>query len=533
MSDAAGAARRAITQRAGIVAAGSLGSRLLGALRDVVIAASFPVAATDAFFVAWTIPNTLRQLLGEGAVSAAFVPLFARIDERHSRDAARSFYQRFGGTLLSLLVLISVVGVLTAPAWATLYAGGYRADARKFELTVQLTALVFPYIALAGWAALQAGLLNAVGRFFVASFSPSVVNVCFIAAPWLLVPVATALGLPAVAALALAALLGGLLQCLVQIPSVRAVGMARAPQLGFTDPVVREGLTRMAPLLLGTGIYQLNILLSRLLASHLPEGSQSYLYYGQRLVEIPQGMLAVAVASASLPTLSRLLQQGELEAAKSALHHGLRLTLFLAIPASLALAALAVPTITVLFGRGHFDTADATLTAHALVYMAAGVWAVSSVQNVTRMFYALGDTRTPVVCSAINLVTFLLTSVLLIPTLQHAAIALANSVAAVVQLAVLVVRLHARVGALGLGGLGIAALRSLACAAAMAMAAQLVVTAGSWERGGNDAENLAVYALAVVVGFGTYLLASLLLRSPELQALGAALRRRDGATDGA
>jgi putative peptidoglycan lipid II flippase len=281
----------------------------------------------------------------------------------------------------------------------------------------------------------------------------------------------------------------------------------------------------MAPLLLGTGIYQLNILLSRLLASHLPEGAQSYLYYGQRLVEIPQGMLAVAVASASLPTLSRMVEQGQLQAAKDALRHGLSLTLFLAIPSSLALAALAVPTITVLFGRGHFDAEDATLTAHALVYMAAGVWAVSSVQNVTRMFYALGDTRTPVVCSAINLVTFLATSVALIPTLQHSAIALANSVAAVVQLGVLVVRLRARIGALGLRELGIGALRSLACAAAMAIAAQLVVRAGAWHRGGNDPENLLVYAAAVVAGLATYVLASLLLRSPELKALGAALRR--------
>ena len=528
MSDAGGSAQRAITQRAGIVAAGTLGSRLLGALRDVVIAASFPIAATDAFFVAWTIPNTLRQLLGEGAVSAAFVPLFAEVDEQEGRDAARTFYRRFGGTLLSLLVLVSVLGVLTAPVWATLYAAGYQSDASKFELTVQLTALVFPYIALAGWAALQGGLLNAVGRFFVASFSSSAVNLSFIFAPWLLVPVATALGLPAVAALALAALLGGVLQCLVQIPSVRAVGMAGSPQLGLRDPRVRQGLLRMAPLLAGTGIYQLNILLSRLLASLLPEGSQSYLYYGQRLVEIPQGMLAVAVATASLPTLARMLQQGQLEAAKEALRHGLQLTLFLAIPASLALAALAVPTITVLFGRGHFHAEDATLTAHALVYMAAGVWAVSSVQNVTRMFYALGDTRTPVVCSGLNLVTFLLVSVLTIPSLQHAAIALANSVAAVLQLAVLLWLLHARVGALGLRSVAAGALRSLACAAAMVMVAQRVIAFGHWERGGNDPVNFGVYVAGVVAGLATYLLASFLLRSPELKALVSAVRRRSG-----
>jgi len=526
MSGSGPSEQRAITRRAGIVAAGALGSRLLGAVRDAVIAANFPIAATDTFFVAWTIPNTLRQLLGEGAVSAAFIPVFAEVDERQGRAAARTFYARFGGTLLSILVATSVVGVLTAPLWATAYAAGYRDDEAKFALTAQLTALVFPYIALAGWAALQAGVLNALGHFFVASFSASWLNVCFIAAPWVFAPMAGALGLPTVAALALAALAGGVLQSLSQIPSVRAVGMASVPRLGFGDPRVRSGLLRMAPLLIGTGIYQLNILLSRLLASLLPEGAQSYLYYGQRLVEIPQGMLAVSVASAALPTLSRLVQQDRIVDAKAALRHSLQLTLFVAIPASIALAALALPTVTVLFGRGAFGAMEATQTAHALVYMALGVWAVSSVQSVTRMFYALGDTRTPVKCSAVNLVTFVVVSVSFIPTLKHSAIALGNSAAATVQLGTLLFLLRRRTGLLGLRALAGTAARAVVCALAMAMAAQLVVSTGAWERGGNDPANLAVYAFAVVTGLAVYLLASYLLRAPELTALVGAMRRR-------
>ena len=526
MSGSEPSEQRAITRRAGIVAAGSLGSRLLGAVRDAVIAASFPIAATDAFFVAWTIPNTLRQLLGEGAVSAAFIPVFAEVDERQGRAAARTFYARFGGTLLALLVATSVLGMLTAPWWATAYAAGYRDNDAKFALTAQLTALVFPYIALAGWAALQAGVLNALGRFFVASFSASWLNVCFIAAPWVFVPLAHALGLPTIAALALAALAGGVLQSLSQIPSVRAVGMASVPQLGFRDPQVRASLLRMAPLLVGTGIYQLNILLSRLLASLLPEGAQSYLYYGQRLVEIPQGMLAVSVASAALPTLSRLVQQDRLDDAKAALRHSLQLTLFVAIPASIALAALALPTVTMLFGRGAFGATDATQTAHALVYMALGVWAVSSAQSVTRMFYALGDTRTPVLCSAVNLVSFLVVSVACIPALKHSAIALGNSAAAMIQLATLLFLLRRRTGSLGLRVLGGTALRALSCALAMALAAQVVISGGAWERGGNDPWNLAVYAFAVVTGLAVYLLASYLLRAPELDALVGALRRK-------
>lgn len=526
MSEGVAVENQAITRRAGLVALGTLASRLLGAVRDAVFAASFTVASTDAFFVAWTIPNTLRQLLGEGAVSAAFIPVFSEIDERDGRAAARRFYARFGGAMLALLVLVSALGVLTAPWWATAYAAGYKQDAAKFALTVQLTALVFPYIALAGWAALQAGVLNALGRFFVASISPSLLNVAFIAAPWLFVPLAIALGLPAIAALALAALAGGLLQVLAQIPSVRAAGMLARPELGVGDPAVRAGLLRMAPLLFGTGVYQLNILLSRLLASLLPAGSQSWLYYGQRLVEIPQGMLALAVASAALPSLARLVQRGEIEDAKATLRHSLGLALFFALPASVALAALALPTVTVLFGRGHFDPVSAAQTARALTFMALGVWAVASVQGVTRMFYAYGDTRTPVVCSALNLVCFVAVSLLAMGALEHAAIALANSVASVLQLGALLWALRRRAGALGLAGVVRSGLRSAGAALAMGLACAAVARLGRWERGGNDPLNLAVYCAAVASGLAVYLLVSYALRAPELRQVLAALRRK-------
>ena len=529
MSDGVTAENQAITRRAGLVALGTLASRLLGAARDAVIAASFSVSATDAFFVAWTIPNTLRQLLGEGAVSAAFIPMFSQIDERQGRAAAKQFYARFGGTMLALLFAVSAIGVVSAPWWATAYAAGYKQTPDKFALTVQLTALVFPYIALAGWAALQAGVLNALGHFFVASISPSLLNVAFIAAPWLFVPLAHALGLPVIAALALAALAGGLLQVLAQIPSVRAAGMLARPAFGLHDPAVRAGLLRMAPLLVGTGVYQLNILLSRLLASLLPAGSQSYLYYGQRLVEIPQGMLALAVASAALPSLARLLQRDAHDEAKAALRHSLGLSLFFALPASVALGALALPTVTVLFGRGQFDAISAVQTARALVWMAAGVWAVASVQAVTRMFYAYGDTRTPVACSAANLMTFVATSLLAMGALQHAAIALANSAASVVQLALLLWLLRRRAGALGLRKLIAGAARNLGAALAMGLSCAAVARLGHWQRGGNDPFNLLVYGGAVVTGLCVYLIASFALRSPELLEVLAALRRRGAA----
>jgi putative peptidoglycan lipid II flippase len=529
MSEPTAAEDVRITRRAGLVALGTLSSRVLGAARDAVIAASFTLAGTDAFFVAFTIPNTLRQVLGEGAVTAAFIPVFARVDEHEGRDAARRYYAGFTGTLFTLLAAASAVGVLAAPLWTALYAAGYLRDPAKFQLTVELTTLVFPYLVFAGIAALQAGALNALGRFFTASFSPALLNVCMIAAPWLFVPLALELGLPAIAALALAALAGGALQVLVQIPGVRAAGLRDVPRLGFRDPAVRESLGLMVPLIFGSGIYQINILLSRLLASLLPAGSQSFLYYGQRVIEIPLGVLTLAVASAALPSLARLGQRGEHEQAKAALRHSLQLSLFVAIPASAALIALAHPTVAVLFGRGEFGAFQVAETARSLAFMAGGIWAVAAVQALTRMFYAYGDTRTPVLCSATNLVCFLAISTFGMNTLGHAAIALGNTGAACVQLALLTVLLRRKIGALGGRELLGAAGRSLLASGVMAFVASDLAALGDWTRGGNDPRNLAVYALAAGLGLAVYVAASYLLGSRELQQIGALLRRKASA----
>jgi putative peptidoglycan lipid II flippase len=532
MSDAAASqagaeeAQRAVTRSAGVVALGTFLSRALGAVRDAVVAAYFPISLTDAFYVAQTIPNSLRQILGEGAVSAAFIPVFAELDERRGRAAAALYYARFSATFFLLLLCVSLLGVLTAPAWATLYAGGYRALPGKFETTVELTRIMFPYILFAGLAALQAGVLNAVGRFFNASLSPALLNVAMISAPWLFVPAAQLLGLQPIASLALATLAGGVLQVIAQTASVRRAGIGLRPRFALSDPDVRRSLARLLPLLFGTGVYQVNILLSRLLASWLPNGAQSALYYGQRLIEIPQGMLALAVASAALPGLARLTQRGDLEQAKAALRHSLQLSLFVAVPASVALAALAVPTVTVVLGRGAFGPDQIHATARSLVWMAAGVWAVACAQGATRMFYALGDTRTPVLCSALNLVCFLLLSITLMDSLGHSAIALANSGAAIAQLSCLLWLLRRKVGPLGLLQLAKSLLRCCAASAVMAFVASDVAALGDWRRGGNAPDNWLVFAAACALGVAVYAAASYLLRSRELEQIGSLLRSK-------
>ncbi|HEX7477529.1 MAG TPA: murein biosynthesis integral membrane protein MurJ [Polyangiales bacterium] len=518
--------RSAIARRAGIVAAGTLASRVLGAVRDAAIASYFSIADTDAFFVAWTIPNTLRRVLGEGAVSAAIVPVFSEVKETRGREQAVRYVASITGAMLLILAAVSVLGIATSSTWTTLYAAGYRSDPAKFATTVTLTRIVFPYILLVGIAALSMGVLNSIGRFGVAAFAPAWLNVAVILTPWLFAPIAIALGLPAVAGLAIATLVGGVMQMVVQFPGLRREGMLPRPSLDFSDPAVRKTIALMGPLVLGSGIYQLNIMFSRLFASYLPTGSQSFLYYAQRLVEIPQSMFALSVASATLPSLAKQRNLGQHDEAKATLRYSLRLSLFVAIPSSVALVVLAKPTISVLFGRGAFLDYDVEQTAHALAWMACSTWAVAAIHPITRMYYAYNDTRTPVWCSALNLAVFAAVSWLLAGRFGHAAIAAGTSAGAVAQLLGLLAGLPKRVGPTGMSEVYRSALVVGLASLAMGFVVHDLSQLGSWSRHGSLLRNLVVYACIVPFGALVYAAACSLLRAPEIDELGRALKNR-------
>ncbi len=515
-----------IVRRAGMVAAGTLSSRVLGAVRDAVIAAVFALAATDAFWLAFTIPNALRVLLGEGAVSAAFVPVFTEVREREGIDRARVFYGRLMGVMIVVLLAVTVVGVLGAPWIVKGYAWGFQRDETLFDVTITLTRLLFPYIFLMGISALMMGALYASKRFAAPSFAPALLNVALIAAALLVAPLLRRLGWPAVFALALGALLGGALQLLAQLPSLGKEGLVVKPRLGFDDVYVRKCARLMVPLLAGLGVYQLNVLLSRLFASFLPIGSVSYLYYGQRLAEIPQGMFALAIASAALPSLSDAVARGHEKEAKRLFRHALRLSLFVAVPAGVALAVLAEPSITVVFGRGRYDAAAIDETTRSFVWQAAGIWAVASVRTVVPMFHAHNDTRTPVVASALNLLTFVALSLWLMDPMQHEGLAAATTAAAIIQLVALLWLLRRRAGPLGFTEVAQSLVRIVAASAVMGVVVWMAARLGRWQLGGNDPRNLAVFLGTAVLGLGTYLAVAAVLGSPELRDLRDAIRRR-------
>lgn len=513
---------RSILRGTGIVAAGTLLSRVLGAARDSVIAACFPPAVTDTFWVAFTIPNALRGLLAEGAVSAAFVPVYTDLRSREGDAAAREFHRALAGTLFAVLGVVSTLGVILAPVLARLYADGY--DEARLETTVTLTRLVFPYLFFAGSAALGMGALNAHRRFAVPAAAPALLNVALIASPFLLVPIARALGLPDVAALALGALVGGALQVVAQWPALSREGLLRAPTFAPGHPGVRRALRLLAPLTIGLGVYQLNVMLSRLFVSYLPAGAQSYLYYGQRLVEIPQGMFALALASATLPALAEMHARRDEAALKETFQRSLRHALFVALPMAALLVACAVPIVAVLFGRGEFSADDVRETGRSLAWQGAGVVAIAAVRVVVPVFHARGDTRTPVAASTANLLGFAGLAWTLRGPMGHAGVALALSAAGAIQLVVLLAALRAALGPLGLRQVAVAALKLTLAAAAAAAAGAGVCRLASFARG--DLHAIGVLSAALALAGITYLVACWLLRVPELAEVSAAVRRR-------
>lgn len=520
----ASAERRQLTRRAGLVAAGTLASRILGAARDAVIAASFSVAATDAFWLAFTIPNALRGLLGEGAVSAAFVPVLTDVRQKEGVDAARAYYARLQGVMLLVLGGVSLLGVVAAPALVDAYASGFRQDPELHATTITLTRWVFPYIAFMGVAALLTGALHAHGQFLAPAFAPIWLNVALIAAAVALPSALAAAGHDPVLALAMGALAGGVLQVLAQLRAYRKLGYPIVPRFSL-DPHVRRSLKLLVPLLAGLGVYQLNLVLSRQLASYLPTGALSYLFYAQRLVEIPQGMFALAIGTASLPALAGLAARGDVEGAKRLFRDGLRLSLFVALPASVLLAVLAEPTVAAILGRGRFGAEQIQETTRSLVALAAGIWAVASVRTCVPMFHAFGETRTPVLASLLNLVCFLGLGLALTEPLGHAGIAVAISAASTVQLLALVLLLRRKVGRLGLREVGASAGRTLLASLAMGAVAWPFRGLVAWRDGGTFGATLVFVAAAVSAGL-TFAIVAYALRSSELRDILGALRRR-------
>ncbi len=466
---------RQIASAAGVVSMATLLSRILGFVRDMAIAWLFGAGMlADAFFVAFRIPSTLRELLGEGALSAAFVPTFTRTATREGREAAWDLVSAVMGTLLVVLGGVTVLGVLLAPGIVRVLAPGFGQVPGKLEITIQLLRVMFPYIFLVGVAALFMAILNSLGHFLAPALSPSVLNIAMIVAAVLVVPGAGNPVLP----LGIAVLVGGAGQLLIQVPSAVARGWRPRLRVAFGDARVRRIARLMAPGVAGLAITQINVFVGTLLASLLPQGSVAALTYAFRLVQFPIGVFGVAIATGALPVMASSIAREDVGAMKGALQGSLRLGVFLALPAIVGLLVFRLPILHLLFERGAFTRPVTSLTAQILMGYTLGLGFYIGNRILAPAFYAMHDTWTPVSTGMISVGVNIATSIILMGPLGATGLALATAVASASNFLLLFTRLRRRIGLLG--GRRLAAAAGKVVLACLPMAAWGVLSQVWW-----------------------------------------------------
>ena len=396
-------------------------SRVLGYVRDFFIARVFGASlVTDAFFVAFKIPNLLRRMFAEGAFSQAFVPILAEHKNRDP-DGVRALIDCVATLLGVALVLAALLGMAAAPLIVYVTAPGFAGDPGKFELTVQLLRITFPYIVFISLVALASGILNTWSRFAVPAVTPVLLNVSFIVGAAFFADRFD----PPVLVLAWAVFAGGLLQLLLQLPFLARLGLLPRWRLDLKHPGVRRVLTLMAPAAFGVSVSQVSLLINQIFASFLATGSVSWLYYADRLMEFPAGVLGAALGTILLPSLSKHHASGSTDDYGRLLDWGLRVTLLLALPAAAALAVLAMPLIATLFHYGRFSEADAWMTREALIAYSLGLVGLILVKILAPGFYARQNVVTPVKIGLVTLAATQAMNLAFIGPLKHAGLALA------------------------------------------------------------------------------------------------------------
>jgi len=404
-------------------------SRILGFVRDLVFAQVFGASAqTDAFFVAFKIPNFLRRLFAEGAFATAFVPVLTEYRTHRDFRELKDFVDHIAGTLGLVLLVVSLIGVVAAPLLVSVFAFGWVMDGETAKLTLaaEMLRLTFPYLFFISLTAFAGGVLNAHDRFAVPAFTPVLLNLCLISAALWLAPEMD----QGIVALAWGVLIAGVTQFTFQLPFLAGIRLLPRPRPGFHDPGVVRVLKLMVPALFAVSVTQINLLLDTVLASFLVTGSISWLYYSDRLMEFPLGILGVALATVILPRLSRRQAEADPGAFSRTLDWGLRMTLIFGIPAAVGLMTLAGPMIATLFQSDVFDANDVAMAERSLIAYSFGLQAFILIKVLAPGFYARQDTRSPVKIGVIAMAANMVLNLALIFPLKHAGLALATSLSA-------------------------------------------------------------------------------------------------------
>ena len=402
-------------------------SRILGFIRDMLFARLFGVdSGTDAFFVAFKIPNFLRRLFAEGAFAQAFVPVLADYKEEGSQEALKRFIDRTAGTLAIILMLVTIAGVIAAPLLIMLFAPGFMWEGGQYELAVQMLRITFPYLFFISLVAFAGGILNSHGHFAVPAFTPVFLNICMIAAAVWLSPIMP----EPITALAWGVFAAGAVQLAFQVPALMRLGLMPRLQWGFKDVGVSRIMKLMLPAIFGVSITQINLLLDTLLASFLASGSVSWLYYSDRLVEFPLGVFGIALATVILPSLSKNHASKDKQAFSRSLDWGLRLVLLIGMPASLGLLLLAEPMLSTLFQYDEFSIDDVQKAGSSLMAYSVGLLGFILVKILVPAFSSRKDTKTPVRFGIYAMIANMVFNLALVFPFAHVGLALATSLGA-------------------------------------------------------------------------------------------------------
>jgi putative peptidoglycan lipid II flippase len=510
-----------LVRSAGVIGIATMTSRVLGLIRDQVLAYFFGAGdAMDAFRIAFRLPNLLRDLFAEGALSAALVPTFTRALAAGGRTAA----WRLASNVITVLLLISGIvvaaGILFAEPLVHLYAEGFRGVPGKLELTIHLTRIMFPFLAMVSTAAVMMAMLNALHRFFIPALSPAMFNVATIACAVIAVPLSPLVGIEPIVAIAVGTLVGGLGQILLQWPALRREGFHYQPMFDVRDPWLREIGRLMVPGVAGLAAVQINLLVNSWLAAGLGTGAVSWLDYAFRLLYMPIGLFGISIATASLPTISGHAANGNHPGIRSALSSGLRMMLMLSVPATIGLLVLATPIVRLIFERGRFTPADTAATAAALMCYAPGLIGYSAVKLVSPSFYALGNSRIPVISSAASVTFNVALSLALVRPLGHRGLALGTAAAALLNAGLLLMLIRARLGGLEGRRLLVASVKISVASVAMAAAASYSERAlhTPFEGTGTFAQAVRVFG-AIGIGMGVLATVAHVLRIEEFTRL--------------
>ena len=511
-----------VVRSAGVIGLATFASRILGFIRDMVLARLFgATAAADAFFVAYRIPNLLRELFAEGSMSSAFIPVFTEYHTLRTRQDAWELASAAFTTLLTIVTAITLLGILAAPLIVWLLAPGFHGHPDKLLMTTLLTRIMFPYLLFISLAALAMGMLNSLRAFAAPAFSPVFFNLFIIGCALFLAP---AFPEP-ILAVAIGVVAGGAAQFAMQLPGLALRGMVFSWRFQPGHPGVKRIGALMVPSLLGLSVTQINITVSTILASFFA-GGPTYLFYGMRLIQFPLGIFGVALATAILPTLSAQAARGALDELRGTLAFGLRMILFIILPAMLGLILLRQPIVHLFFEHGSFTAADTVATATAVLCYAVGLWAFAGVRIVVAAFYSLQDTVTPALVAAGAVLANIAFSIVLMDRLESAGLALATALASMLNVVILVVVLNRRLGGIGWHSIGQSAARTAIATAPMILVCLWVSGAEVWAREGEWIGKTVMLAVGIGLSVTGYVGIHALLRSEELDVVWQIIQRK-------